>query len=119
MARDIGGSVITLGRIPLMLTERCFIKDSFGCDSCGKARLRDRTGAAFPMVREWEHRNLILNSQITYMGDRQAELTKHSIRSTHFIISVESAKEACELLRSYRSGKPLTSPHRRIGARRA
>lgn len=119
MARDIGGSVITLGRIPLMLTERCFIKDSFGCDSCGKARLRDRTGAAFPMVREWEHRNLILNSQITYMGDRQAELTKYSIRSTHFIISVESAKEACELLRSYRAGKPLASPHRRIGARRA
>ena len=119
MARDIGGSVITLGRIPLMLTERCFIKDSFGCDSCGKARLRDRTGAAFPMVREWEHRNLILNSLITYMGDRQAELDKHAIRSTHFIISVEGAKEACDMLRAYRTGKPLAAPHRRIGSRRS
>jgi len=63
-ARDIGGSVITLGRIPLMITERCFTKDNFGCEKCGSAALTDRLGMRFPMLREYKHRNIIFNSSL-------------------------------------------------------
>ena len=41
MARDVGGGAIVYGRIPLMLTERCFMKENFGCDKCGKCSLTD------------------------------------------------------------------------------
>ena len=37
-ARDIGGLAFTLGRVPLMITERCFIKENFGCKSCFSSR---------------------------------------------------------------------------------
>ena len=117
MARDIGGSVIVYGRIPLMLTERCFIRDSFGCDRCGKASLTDRTGAKFPMLREFEHRNLILNSTPTYMGDKESELKAAGLSSHHFIFTVESAKEISEIISAYKNKKSLSYPVRRMGKR--
>jgi hypothetical protein len=116
MARDAEGGVIALGRIPLMLTERCFIKESFGCEKCGKSALTDRTGAAFPMIREWEHRNLILNSHYTYMGDRVDELRRYGIEHLHIILSTESVSEAKALLRSFLKGERLAAPHRRVGS---
>lgn len=116
MARDVGGGIIALGRIPLMLTERCFIKENFGCEKCGKSALTDRTGAAFPMMREWEHRNLILNSHYTYMGDRADELRKYRIEHLHIILSTESVGEVKALLRAFSDGARLNSAHRRIGS---
>ena len=117
MARDIGESVIVYGRIPLMLTERCFIKDSFGCKSCNNAALTDRTGAKFPLVREFSHRNLILNSTPTYMGDKRAELEAANLFSHHFIFTTETARECAAVISAYKAKKPLPFPVRRMGKR--
>ena len=116
-ARDIGGGVITLGRIPLMLTERCFIKENFGCDACGRAALTDRRGAKFPMLREYKHRNIIFKSAPTYMGDKKGELSDAKVYHEHFIFSSESAREALTLLECYRKGETIGAQHRRIGKR--
>ncbi len=116
MARDIGGGEIVYGRIPLMLTERCFIKENFGCEMCGTASLTDRVGARFPMMREWEHRNLILNSTPTYMGDKPRELDAANIGIRHFIFSCENAKACAGVINAYKSSSPLAGA-RRIGKR--
>lgn len=116
MARDIGGGEVVLGRLPLMLTERCFIKENFSCEKCGKSSFTDRTGAKFPIIREWEHRNIILNSQLTYMGDKKRELLDAGITHAHFIFTVESDEQILSLIDSYKKGKPLQS-FRRIGSR--
>ena len=116
-ARDVGGSVITLGRIPLMITERCFTKENFGCEKCGSAALTDRLGMQFPMLREYKHRNIIFNSSPTYMGDKKRELDSARIRSTHFIFSSESAGECIRMLSLYKKGDAFDKPHRRVGKR--
>ncbi len=107
MARDIGGGVIVYGRIPLMLTERCFIKENYGCDSCNRASLKDRTGADFPLMYEFGHRNLILNSQITYMGDKKEELDRAKIYHRHFIFSTEHESDISRVISSYKKGESL------------
>ncbi len=116
MARDIGGGEIVYGRIPLMLTERCFTKENFGCNKCGNGAFVDRTGAEFPIIREWSHRSLILNSTPTYMGDRQNELDTFGIGARHFIFTKESADEIKNIVEKYKRGEPLSS-FRRIGRR--
>ena len=120
MARDIGGGVITYGRIPLMLTERCFIKENFGCDACGKASFVDRRGERFPLLREYKHRNLILNSAVTYMGDKVEELSSCGIRHTHLIFSVERGEDILDALRASREQRPLLTVGsvRRVGRRK-
>ena len=116
-ARDSGGGLITYGRIPLMITERCFISENFGCDKCGKATLIDRKGEKFPMMREFSHRNIIFNSVPTYMGDRVGELRSHRIESEHFIFSTESGREIIAILGALSEGMPLPRKVRRVGRR--
>lgn len=116
-ARDIGGGIITYGRIPLMITERCFIGENFGCDRCNKAALTDRKGEKFPIIREWEHRNIILNSLPTYMGDRRDELAAYRLRSAHLIFTIEGEEEVSFILRSHHEHSPLPRRVRRVGRR--
>ncbi len=112
--RDIGGGAIVYGRIPLMLTARCFTKESFGCAQCGSSTLTDRRGARFPLLREYPHRTLICNSLATYMGDRRALLSEAGLAIEHLLFTAESPKEACEILARYRNELPLSAECRRI-----
>jgi putative protease len=116
-ARGIGGRAIVYGRIPLMITERCFMKENFGCDKCGKCQLVDRKGIKFPMVREYDHRNLIFNSAYTYMGDRQDEAAGLSY---HFIFTTEASSQAGEIVRSFKEKRafPIVGQFRRMGKRK-
>lgn len=117
-AREVGGRAIVYGRIPLMLTERCFTKENFGCEQCGKARLVDRKGVAFPMMREFEHRNLIFNSAYTYMGDKLGELS--AINHFHFIFTTENSAEVKQVVEAFKSKRPfpLNGQFRRMGKRK-
>ncbi len=117
-AASVGGRLITYGRIPLMLTERCFIKDNFGCEKCGKCSLTDRRGVKFPIMREYGHRNLILNSAVTYMGDKRGEIS--AFEHQHFIFSTETSAEIASVIRAFDKGEkfPLSVPFRRIGKRK-
>ena len=108
--RDIKGdtSTIVYGRIPLMLLEKCVSKEVTTCEGCekGLATITDRRGITFPILREFEHRNVIYNSAPTYMADLENELTRAKITNCHFIFSTESKKEVDEVINSYKNHKP-------------
>lgn len=110
--RDIGGGVLIYGRIPLMITERCFVREVGGCQRCGSFELCDRRGARFPVLREFKHRSLIFNSIPTYMGDKREQL--RSVGMEHMIFSVESADEVRRILRANMRGEELPFAVRRI-----
>ncbi len=101
--RDIGGSVITYGRIPLMLLERCFIRENGGCEKCNKLKLRDRRGVIFPLLREHPHRNILFNSLPTYMGDKADVLKRCGIDCEHFIFSIEKPAECIKIILDYKN----------------
>lgn len=116
--RDIPGACETIvyGRIPLMLLERCVIRTVAGCEVCrtGRATLTDRTGASFPVLREFPHRNIVYNSIPTYMADRQKDLDAAGLARRHFIFSIESPTEVDAVLRQFDAGKPAGGAVRRI-----
>ena len=117
-ARDVWGdtSLIVYGRIPLMTVEKCVIKEIANCDTCAQnaAILTDRRGVSFPVLREWEHRNVIYNSLPTSMSDRQDQLTKAGITNHHFIFSTETPGEVDEVIRLWKKGAALPYAVRRI-----
>ena len=112
--RDLGGRVITYGRIPLMLTERCFVRETAGCRHCGSATLTDRRGVSFPLVREWPHRMLVLNSLPTYLADRPAILAIAGDPPECYLFTNETKKETAAVIAAARAGRPLTGPVRRL-----
>lgn len=111
IAREHGNASITVyGHVPLMLLERCILrgnaKPSEGCSVCRDKNytLIDRTGARFPVVREWRHRNVIYNSQPIYMADRSNVLENAGLRSYHFIFSIETREEIDRIIDAYTRG---------------
>lgn len=115
-AKRLGERNVVFGRIPLMITERCFMKENFGCNNCGKCTLTDRKGIRFPMMREFSHRNLIFNSAHTYMGDKQGEISARQ----HFIFTTENSGEVKAVVRAFKEKRPfpLNGQFRRIGKRK-
>ena len=94
------------------------VKENFGCERCNNASLKDRTGASFPLMYEFGHRNLVLNSQITYMCDKRDELSGAGILHHHFIFTKENGREISSVLEKYRRCEAcLGMQIRRMGIR--
>ncbi len=116
--RDIGGnsSVIVYGRLPLMTLEKCAIREIADCNRCNEngVRLRDRRGVEFPILREWEHRNVIYNSLATCMSDREEILARAGVTARHFVFSIETADEVDEIIRAHQKKRSVAGQVRRI-----
>lgn len=93
------GAVI-YGRLPLMLTRNCPIKNEVGCGKCTK-KLTDRTGRELPVSCSGDHAE-ILNPDIIYMLDKTGEL-----RNTAFG-AVYLSDESSDDVRSVLSGRKPT-----------
>lgn len=116
-ARRLASRTVVYGRLPLMITERCFMKENFGCEKCGKCFLTDRKGIKFPMRREFDHRNIIFNSAYTYMGDKAEEIRGLPY---HFIFTTERKDEVQRIIKAFKERRqfPLDGQMRRMGKRK-
>lgn len=100
------------GRLPLMILERCIMRgknaicpEGYDCGHSlctGKNfSLCDRTGAHFPVMREWKHRNVIYNSCPVIMSDRADDIRRAGILNTHYIFTVEGPAKSERVMDSY------------------
>ena len=77
--RNTGGAareILFYGRAPVMHTEACILQNLRPCgpsDGC-RGLLTDRTGAQFPILREFRHRNTLYNAVPTCLFDRRDRL---------------------------------------------
>ncbi len=129
IGRDHATSVIVYGRIPLMLLEKCAIRETVRdreaeavcrevCHA-DAAVLTDRMGKKFPILREdfprgRGHRNVVYNSLPISMSDVPAELANAGVTGRHFLFSVESADEVDAVIRAYITHRPLPFEVRRM-----
>ena len=99
-----------------MTLEKCAIREIADCQSCERNTvvLRDRRGVEFPILREWEHRNVIYNSLPTGMSDRTDQLLRASLTAWHFIFSTEQKQDVDRVIDAYRKKTGLNCPIRRI-----
>lgn len=114
--KSFGFSAVALealgyGRVPLMHTETCIIRNVRG--SCPQteagqcsAVLTDRTGASFPLLRADRHRNLLYNSLPSYRLDRRKELKKSGVGLLTLLFTVETEADMQDILRRYRASSP-------------
>ena len=71
-APSLSIGAVVYGRLPLMLTRNCPIKNEVGCGKCTK-KLIDRTGRELPVVCAKDYAE-VLNADRLCMNDRLAEL---------------------------------------------
>lgn len=106
---NIGGRVprgiVAFGRLPLMLTRNCPIKNGKSCDECNSSSyLTDRLGKKFLVVCKYGYSE-VLNSAALYMADRLTEIKNMDFITFYF---TKERKDLCEtVLEAYRRGATL------------
>ena len=112
--RDVSKAVpcelIVYGRLPLMVTENCLIKGQNGQCAChlGTPKLRDKTGAEFPIIRDGNScRSVLLNGKKLNWLDRQNDLSRLGLWAVRLCFTTENAKEVDRVLASYTDPVPF------------
>ena len=107
LAKPLPTEMIVYGRLPLMLTENCLIKNRTGACSCrGSAvRLIDRMGEEFRVVRDGDTcRNVILNGKKLYLLDKLEDLRRLGLWALRLSFTTENHAEIDSVLSAWRSG---------------
>ena len=102
--------IIAYGRLPLMVTEHCLIKNRTGECTChlGSTKLTDRTGAEFPIVKDGNScRSVLLNGKKLSWLDRQDDLNKLGLWAIRLNFTTENAREVDRVLEDYLNPAPF------------
>ncbi len=93
LSGDIPRGIMIYGRIPLMLTRNCPIRNKLTCAECGsESSLVDRMGVHFPVVCK-NGASFILNSRPLWMADKQNGLRNIDYGLLYF---TNEEKNECE-----------------------
>lgn len=116
MRKVLPAEAIVYGRLPLMITENCLMRDRAGCRlwqngaavpgqaPCqGGNALNDRTGAAFPLLPAYGHRTEIQNSRVLWLADRP-EWKRLGLAYVRLRFTTESPEECVQAFRGYLNG---------------
>lgn len=111
VSKIIDTEAIVYGRIPLMICENCVIRAQTGACVCDNHHvLVDRTGVSFPIVREFNHRTVILNSQKIYLGDKRRDWERCGLAYARLEFTSENARECVQVYDAY-LGRGDYMPH--------
>ncbi len=104
VSKPVDTEMMVYGRMPLMVTENCIIKNRTGACSCnqGSTKLVDRTGAEFPIIKDGiSCRNVMLNGKKLSMLDRQEDLQRLGLWGLRLYFTTENRQEVDRVLRDY------------------
>ena len=109
LSKNIDCELITYGRLPLMITENCILKNRTGgvcrraCEK-GDNLLTDRKGARFPVVRAGGCRNEILNCKPLFLADKAQDYRRIGLWAQRLMFTLESPQECLRIARRYLGG---------------
>lgn len=107
MYKPLPVNAVVYGRLPLMTTQNCIIKNAGDCAHFhSHYLLRDKTGAAFPVICSFGHRNQILNAHPIYLGDKLDDFLDIGLSGLVFYFTTETVDEMKYILESYQYRRP-------------
>lgn len=103
--------MIGYGRLPLMLTRNCPVKNELSCQECSrKTSITDRMGIEFPVLCNFGTTE-ILNSRPVYLADRLNEIKNVDFISLMF--TVEDKLECEKIIEKYFDGTQASGEYTR------
>ena len=102
--------ILAYGRMPLMVTENCLIKNRTGECNChlGGMKLTDKTGAEFPVIKDGNScRSVLLNGKKLSWLDRQEDLSRIGVWATRLYFTTENNQEVDRVLSDYVHPNPF------------
>lgn len=102
MQKPISAEMIVYGRLPLMITDHCIIKNSAGHCNCQQpVDMLDRTGQAFPVMNEFGHRNVIYNAHKLFLADKLEDCSAAKVWGARLLFTSEGPEECVRVAEGY------------------
>lgn len=103
LSKPLPTELLVYGRLPLMLTENCLMRNRSGTCSCGSTttRLVDRIGEEFRVVKDGSScRSVLLNGKKLYMLDKLPHLRELGLWALRLSFTTENPAEIDRVLAS-------------------
>jgi len=111
LSKAVPAEIIAYGRLPLMITEHCLIRNRTGecaCQNGGTHKLVDKTGAEFPIIKDGSScRSVLLNGKKLSWLDRQDDLAKLGVWAARLYFTTEKPREVDRVLSDYLDPQPM------------
>ena len=102
LSKPIDTELIVYGRLPLMLTENCIVKNSTGACTCDShPSLINDDGAQFPIISDHGCRNILLSSRKLFMADKRKAISSVGAWAQRLNFTTENALECVSTLKRY------------------
>jgi len=102
MLKPIDTEVISYGRLPLMITENCIVRNSTNACTCDSfSGLVDEQGAVFPVEPEFGCRNILYSSKKLFMADKRRAISSLGVWAERLSFTTENAIECVTVLKRY------------------
>ena len=105
MEKLLPAEAIVYGRLPLMLTENCLIRNNGGCRCDLPNFLNDRTGASFPLLPAFGHRTELQNSKVLWLADKP-QWQRAGLRYARLRFTTETPETCLEVFHAYLRQEP-------------
>jgi len=111
ISKAVNTELIGYGRLPLMVTEHCLMKNRTGecsCQNGATTKLTDKTGAEFPVIKDGAScRSVLLNGKKLNWLDRQEDLAKLGLWAVRLYFTTENVREVDRVLADYLDPQPF------------
>ena len=107
ISKPLPTEMIVYGRLPLMLTENCIIKNRTGACTChaGPVKLVDRMGEEFRVVRDCGTcRSVVLNGKKLYLLDKKENVRRIGLWALRLSFTTENTDEVNSVLSAWTQG---------------
>ncbi|MBR5382048.1 MAG: U32 family peptidase, partial [Oscillospiraceae bacterium] len=102
LSKCMDTEMIVYGRLPLMITENCIVKNAAGVCSCRSfSGLTDRNGFLFPVLREYGCRSALYNSKKLFLADRAGDWKKIGLWGARLSFTTENRLECVSVAERY------------------
>ena len=107
ISKPLPTEMIVYGRLPLMLTENCIIKNRTGACTChaGPVKLVDRMGEELRVVRDCGTcRSVVLNGKKLYLLDKKENVRRIGLWALRLSFTTENTGEVNSVLSAWTQG---------------
>ena len=107
LSKPLPTEMLVYGRLPLMLTENCLIRNRTGECSCGAGpvKLIDRKGEEFRIVRDCGTcRSVVLNGKKLYLLDKKENVRRFGLWALRLSFTTENTGEVNSVLSAWSGG---------------
>ena len=98
MAKSAPTEMVVYGRVPVMVTDHCLIRNSAGRCSCATpASMGDAFGGVYPVAKEFGCRNTVYDSRKIFLADRPEQYTASGLWGLRLLFTTESPRECVQV----------------------